>query len=285
MIKLLWDDWLEHAIALIPSLVEGRTVSDDETWRAIESSESLLDGFASVAEILAENADEQGSLELYHGYSKILERYNRPLPPNSSYRDSDFDFFKFLGHAFLATQVAFLVESEQWSILSGMLAEPIALDSRGPERVPLFFQQMERHLDCLDRRKTRLQLMRKSLHCDALKALFDHSRLSKRISLQTLQSGDYFLFLRALEKPPDLFSRWCPRSCEFMKDFPEFLKRSVSSRYASKISEPLKISSIAQFRERLEFSFAIAKRMFSDDWGRHSFHCLVRPSDIGSTWY
>lgn len=261
--------YMEELTALIVSLAPDfsrKEERDELLMRAIDSAKPLIAEFCAVSELIAAMNAVQAAQGIYRGFGKLLEHYDTPAGFSGHSVDSDFDFFKFMGHEMFVTFVAHLIREERWDMLADLLDEDmIVTNARGGRTGAVSFNHVSKHVRLLDDRNSRLSLKRASLHADMLIGLHKDTDIGGYLSVEEFIGADYFLFLRSViqgETTPYRFE-WRPWSALYLNRPPQFLLKAVQIRYAEKLLRPLRLGNVELLRKRLAERSALLVQLFS----------------------
>ena len=90
--------------------------------QALAPTVDLVQEFAQIAEVIATTRAVEVAHTLYKGFELLIEKYNLPRGFSGSFRDIDFDYYKFLGHELFVTLFSFLIREKQWGFCWVMLS-------------------------------------------------------------------------------------------------------------------------------------------------------------------
>ena len=254
----------EHAVRgaideFIAALVEVAPVHTDEPWdevfvRALEDTKPLRREWQKLCGRIAANRHLDAAVSLHRGFRTFLEHYE-PFPAaDQSYRDSDFDFFRFYGHECYVTFIAELLALDQFTILKKVLDRRIYYVTRKGGKLTSFASISE-YVPTFNHRNDRLKLRRMSVHADVLAARHGFSGVNGRhLKSRDFLDADFFLFLRD--------ERWIPASSVYLEDCPRFLVEAAVKTYATELFDVLGLANRAQLRD------VVARRtaVLQDTW-------------------
>lgn len=264
MTRKYMEELITHIVSLAPEFSR-KEERDDLLVRAIESAKPLIAEFCGVSELVAAMNTVPAAQGIYRGFGKLLENYNTPAGFSGHSVDSDFDFFKFMGHEMFVTFVALLIKEERWDMLAELLDEDmIVANARGGRTGAVSFNYVSKHVRLLDDRNKRLGLTRASLHADLLNGLHRDTNIGGYLSAEEFIEADYFLFLRSVIQG-ETASRleWRPWSALYLDRPPQFLLKAVRNKYAEKLLRPLRLSTVELLRERLAERSALLGGVFA----------------------
>jgi hypothetical protein len=280
--------WLTAQLAAICPACGGARPDDEELVDALTNSVPLVVQFAQLAEMIARHGALESAVALMRGFESILQGYFLPPGRGGSFRQTDFDFAKFVGHELFVTLASALLRAERFDVLQAVLDVDLCVDTNNG-RVNQPWMELSEYCALLDDvRNQRLKLGRASVRADLLKARHTTGDLARVSPFEAFMEADYFLFLAADLHPQDspLISfaggAWRPWSNLFMEwKAPAFLVRSERTSFAQKLLGPLKLPDIDTFRARYAERGRLVARLFERSVG--IFHLgQVKPETIGS---
>jgi hypothetical protein len=245
--------------------------NDEALVELLPLSAPAVSVFAEVAEATARHNATEAALALMRGLELVLQRFRFPPGRGGSYQETDFDFYRFLGHELLAIFVACLVRNERWQLAAEVLNEPLAIDTN-QGRQTRNFTALSRHVALLDQRNQRLGLRRVSLHGDILKERHEAPPLNA-VPFYDFVEADWFLYLRseiqgdstATSVGGDL---WRPWSCVYAESHgtPNFILRMERRVKAEQMVTAFNVPDLATFQGRYAERCGNLKKMFRDPW-------------------
>jgi hypothetical protein len=266
--------WLTEEIAALAS-----NKSFDE---AIGQTKGIVLEFARLAEVIATMNAFEAAHAMYKGFGSILECYNLPRGFVGTYQDTDFDFYKFMGHELFVTFFSFLIREKRWKLSTELLEEDIYIENPNgtskPELVP--FTYVSKQIQLLKFRNKNQNLGRVSLHADFLNKRHTEEVIAELVPMQQFMDADYFLFLRA-EIASEGFGGWVPWSTLYLEQPPKYLIEASRAKYAQELLQPLGAITIATLREQVDRSISTLQQVFGYNLG---FSPLgnFEPQTIGS---
>jgi hypothetical protein len=248
------------------SSAEQNSELDELLIQSLEQTLSVVFDFSRLTEAIAAQESAKAAGNLYKEFGTLLELYNARPGNSSSYRSTDFDFFKFVGHELFVTFFASLVRAELWDLVADLLESDLFIrNSRGYKAEAVPFTYASQHVGLLAYRNDRLKLRRISLHADLLNARHSQGALGQLIPIQQFMEADYFLFLRSqLERAEDSgWADWLPWSTLYMRyTAPSYLLKARRRNYAELLLRPLGVGDIETMRVRLEERAPKLERFF-----------------------
>jgi hypothetical protein len=247
---------------------------DEAIVGQIEKGTDAVLQFAEAADLAARYGSLPAVLALYRSFGILWQLCELPEGFAGSYRETDFDGFKFLIYEMLVVLVAGLIRADRWDLLAQVLAEDIFVEGRRNSEY-VRYPQLRLIAGSLDRvRKQRLKLPRVSVTSDLVGARITTGPLAKALSARAFMDADYLLYLRSalLEEDEDaahgisLYNVWIPRSSPFMHHTPAYLKRAQSHRFLSLLSEACGVTEQV-FKQRIGGRLNQWVKFFAGGWG------------------
>lgn len=270
-------------VALAPDLSRGDDL-DERLVRAIDQTEELVLEFSSLSEAVAGVDDRATALALYKGFGPLLGHYRPQRGFSGTFREVDFDFYKFVGHELFVTLFSFLVREERWELVADLLSEQIYVDNLPTGASGLVhFAYVSRYVGLLEHRRRKLELGVASLHAHILNERHTTGELGRLVPTREFADADYFLFLRAeLEaEEEDRRITWKPWSAPYMTGpVPRYLAEATRAKYAERLLRPLGVKDLETLRERLSARAGKLELLFRDSVWFDS-PVIFNPREIG----
>jgi len=124
--------------------------SDEGFVQAIASSAPLVREFDQLAAEIASGDARDAAPSLCKGFEQILALYYPPEGVPGSYRSTDFDFPKFIGHELFVLFVGHLLQHERFTTLNDCLAENLYGPNGRREDHLYSFRDLSKHIALLD---------------------------------------------------------------------------------------------------------------------------------------
>jgi hypothetical protein len=239
--KSLNSRYLEFAPKFPEAQEEGEP--DDILIQAIEKTLHISIEFARLAEATAILNSNEVAITLLKAFDQILEHYRTPRGFSGHYQETQFDFFKFIGHELFVIFISFLIRENRWELITNILDEGIFINN-APSGMPdsVSFEYISEYIESLRYRKQRLQLNRISIHADILNERHTSGKLGEICPMDQFIAADLFLFLRA-------DSKWTPWSTLYLfEHFPKFIVEAKREKYAKQLLQPLGVKDIDTLR-------------------------------------
>lgn len=217
-------------------------IDDEALVRGLSEAVPLVTEFSEVAEIVAAYDAESAVEEFLRIFEDIVSRYDQRSGFVGSFRNTDFDYYKFLGHELYVGFIAALIREEKWQQIDGVLRAQLHVRNTVREEKTVSFDDISAYTALLDEvRRDRLQKpgegRRISVRADILKDRYSSPPLSTKVSWEEFCAADYFLYLRSkVQGNGSAWRSWIPWSVLYLKEVPSFVQRSVSKDYAARVS-------------------------------------------------
>jgi hypothetical protein len=228
---------------------------DEDLVRALEATKSSMIEFTTVAEAIAVHDARDAARALFEGLEHVLVGYAVRCGYVGSFRDTDFDLHKFVGHEATVTLFALLLRERRWDLIADLLGSEIFVKGANGDKARRFVD-LSSQVKLLKVRKDRLRSNRISLHADLLKERHETGELGKLMPFEELAEADYFLLLRGELEVGDVQRwgvAWAPWSTVFMEhaDPPRYLREAERRTSAEPIARALGVPDAVSLRERL----------------------------------
>lgn len=230
---------------------------DDSLVAALEAGKSMVSRFWRVVETFVVYRDDAVKEELLRGFEQLLRRYDFPAGVGGAYRNTDFDYFKFLGHELFVLLIAGYIREEAWAPLGSVLSEPLHVTgSSRPDRT-VFADELSEYTGLLDEDRARRLgaggATRISIRADMLKARYSEGDLATDVGWPLFSSADLFLALR-FSHVVNPYAFWRPWTALFIKDLPDYLLRASARSNAAKLATALGVPDVDAARTRVTSS-------------------------------
>lgn len=243
-------DVLSRLDAATPDWNANRGKEPEVLLSAIATTPPLVVDFAMLAEATALRMEQLAQFRqpFLEFFGALLDRYS-PGREGIQYRDTDFDFIRFLAHELFTSFIAVLLRDRLWKAIAEFAAASLSVTNRwvsdkGRERIWKLSEYAE-GLDA-DRRDLRHELLEKRHSSNALGDL---------IPFHQFADADYLLYLRGqIERPDDERTMlWLPWSWRALwRRAPDFLHEAETRTAAAGLAEALGVSSVEILRELLD---------------------------------
>ncbi len=195
---------------------------------------------------------EENILKLHRFLESLIPYMSRP-EQITSYRDWDFDNFKFLAHELFLYAIAILIKLERFDQTNVLLTQQYYLSRDvGHEKNNMTnFTKFRSYIKSLEHRNNRLELRRLSVRSDIL----EQRSSSSGLDFKYLMQADFVLFMRADIDRKEVYNSWWPETLLYARRHHgafEIFARSISKSYFDKTKCLLNISSPKELLPILE---------------------------------
>lgn len=202
---------------------------------------------------------EENTLKIHRFFESLIPYMKRPENV-TSYRDWDFDNFKFIVHELFLYAVAIFIKFEKYQSANYLLEQKYYLPGNSDygRDVMIDFTKFREFMQSLDHRNKRLELRRLSLRADLLK-----ERCSGvGIEFRHLMQADFVIFMRAELETEDDYGRWWPETLIWLGHYHstfEIFARSISKLFFDRVKVLLAIEKPSDLDDLLQ-SYKTDKR-------------------------
>ena len=215
---------------------------DELLVQALSKTLPVVAEFAKIAQHIAEMDSFKAAWGYYKGFEYLLQRYDVPQGFHGSFRETDFDFYKFIGHELFVNFFSFLIREHRWAIIENLLYEELLVEHM--RRRMESFRYVSSHIRLLEYRHQRLKLRWKSLHAMMLNERHTEGILADIAPMQQFTDADFFLSLR-----PEGWNAW---SVLYLQEIPRFILEARRIPHAEQLCKSLNLENIMQLRERFD---------------------------------
>lgn len=190
---------------------------------------------------IAANFDTIETRRLLHGFFERLMPYLEMPDGVTTFRDWDWDNFKFIVHELFLYAIASLIRYERFEAAAYLAGTRYYVPRNNIEGkdVMAHFGTFRRYMKSLDFRNKRLQLNRLSLRADLLKERCNASEFNFR----QLMQADFILFIRGELQLKAAYSGWFPETLLYAHSgMFEVFARSRSKSYFDRLKTLLGVS-------------------------------------------
>jgi hypothetical protein len=263
------DKLAPHAVAGDPA---------ENLVKAIERSRSIVDDFGRVAQAAAAERSPDAVHGLVQGMEHLLKRYQfRQMA--GSFRESDFDLFKFLGHELTAVLAGHLIKAERWSLVGSLFSEQIHHNDLGERPQPVGIDRLSAHallLGALSKKEQKI-----SVHADLLKGRHEAEPPVGGLAFEDVLAGDLMLFLGTYD-PEHEYSLWYPRSAPYLgRRLPRFLSATTTLPASKNLATALQKEDLEVMKAHVGAAWSFLGKALQGEgiWVRSSFE----PNQIVTT--
>ena len=226
---------------------------DEAVIKNIEAFLPYRNEFIQLLLTIARYDSREEFIERLHRFFESLIPYMFRPEGVTSWRECDFDNFRFIIHELFLYAVAILVKLERFQQAAMFLSQRyyVSANSDYGRDVMVSFSIFRQYMESLEYRNRRLKLHRLSLRADLLKERCQ----AIGIDFRYLMQADFVLFIRADLYSEELSDRWWPETLLYLGHFPgpfEIFARAESKRYFEKIKCLFDIDSPDDFKQLLE---------------------------------
>lgn len=238
----LYSEYLEN---VIKQLEKSRPVFskfaeyDDAIVSQVQEGMQISYSFIEAAAEAIKYKDIDAIDVLYSFFGSVLKFCSVPDDYIGSYRDTDFDGFKFLVYEMFVSFISLLIKNNGWDIIARILKNDLFIEKKYEGKY-ISFVRISSYNQSLDEiRNNRLNMKQTSIMADFIKVRFTSGDLSQFVSHKDFMEADYFLFMRTICHVNDSDYRsslWSPRSCVYLERSPIYVSKAESKSFLRKIS-------------------------------------------------
>jgi len=215
-------------------------------------------------------APSDKNIQIIHKFFESIILYMKRPENITTYRDWDFDNFKFIAHELFLYAIGIFIRFENFNQANFLLEQKYYLPENSDygRDVMMGFSVFRNHMESLEHRKTRLKLNRISLRADLLK----NRCTGVGIEFRHLMQADFVLFMRGAIDAES----WFPETLMWLGDYHstlEIFARSISKKYFEQAKVLLGIDKPSDLKELL-LSYQENKRNLPM-WDFESFNPAV----------
>lgn len=248
---------------------------DEKLFQAIKKTVPLIKGFDSIANAISAYGASDVAVALFKSFEVLITRFNTPKGFSGSYRRTDFDLYKFVGHESIVILIAYLIKDERWELINDILGTRIHMENHPSGRADTVgFDTLSNHLALLDEVRTNRLVIdnqkRVSIHADVLKDRHENLPLAENLTWEEFKDADHFLCLYSIIHNQDDFGSWWPRSYVYFGDrIPRFIVDAYSKKGAENLAKAFGLESVKDLKTKLQN--AIAKYQKGISGSSHGF--------------
>ncbi|MFO7744556.1 MAG: TIR domain-containing protein [Psychroflexus sp.] len=222
--------------------------------------------------------------QMTHKFFELLIPYNYRKEISGSYREWDFDNFRFITNELFLYAIAIMIRNQAYEFVSYLLSNRYYYDDSSYGNSNLkHFSDFYHHLKSLEYRNNRLEKRRISLHADLLIKRCEGSGLSKN----QLMEADLILYLRSCNDSNKDDNRyfWYPLTLVYAvrgggTSFENFA-RSRSKSFFNKFKTVLGLNSLEEFNSFMELFKGNNNTPRFDGWPLN-ISALTNAQEIGT---
>lgn len=255
---------------------------DDLIVQSIEEFTPYRDQVVQLVRVIAQYSPTiEYAAKLHRFFERLLPYMERP-EHLTSWREDQFDNFKFIAHEMFLHALAVLIDGERFDLANHLLASPyyMAGQSEVGRNAIVDFNYFRQHAKSLEFRNQRLKSRRYSLRADLLN---ERAKLAG-VSFSSIMQADFVAFLRnrrALEGWP----RWWPETLVYsLHAYGPFEKfaRSSSRQYFDHFKILIGVQTPDEFREFCATLAGDQERLPRWDFDRVDVQTLAGAKDVGT---
>lgn len=244
---------------------------DEAVIKNIEAFLPYRNEFIQLLLTIARYDSREEFIERLHRFFESLIPYMFRPEGVISWREWDFDNFRFIIHELFLYAVATLIRLERFQQAAILLSQRYYVPGKSDygHDVMVSFTILRQYMESLESRNKRLDLRRLSLRADLLKERCQTTGIDFRYLMQ----ADFVLFIRADLYSEGSFDRWWPDTLLYLGHFPgpfEIFARAESKRYFEKMKYLFDVQIPDDFKQLLE-EYKQGKRKLPT-WGFNSFN-------------
>ena len=226
---------------------------DEAVIKNIEAFLPYRNEFIQLLSTIARYDSREEFIERLHRFFESLIPYMFRPEGVTSWRERDFDNFRFIIHELFLYAVAILIKLERFQQAAMLLSQRYYVPGNfnyGRD-VMVSFSIFRQYTESLEYRNKRLKLRRLSLRADLLKKRCQTTGIDFRYLMQ----ADFVLFIRGELYSEGLFDKWWPETLLYLGRFSgpfEIFARAESKRYFEKMKCLFDVQSPDDFKPLLE---------------------------------
>ncbi|MEM1389532.1 MAG: SEFIR domain-containing protein [Pseudomonadota bacterium] len=221
-------------------LPKGTAPEGDEYLENIQSFMPYRNEFLEVVRTISDYSEDMKYIRLIHSFFENIQNYFYPSDDTTSYREIDFDNYKFFAHELFLHTGAILIAAGRYEAFNYLVETSYYLARRAERGQDAMrnFTTLRHYLKSMKDRNEALNLRRISLTADFIKnrAASSGSEFSK------IMEVDFLLFLRAELMALGTYKRWYPDTLLYAgygAGTFEIFERSRSRKYFESIKPAL----------------------------------------------
>lgn len=245
---------------------------DDAVVSNIDKFKPYRDEFIQLVSTISHYAPTIESVQKLHRFMESLIPYMFRPETIASYRDWDFDNFRFIIHELFLYNLAILIKMEQFELANVFLSQHYYVENiPGYENQSMVeFIVFRQYMESLDYRKSRLNLNHLSLRA----TLLEERNAGSGIDFKHLIQADFVIFMRAEVEDEADRNGWWPETLPYLSRYRgrpfEIFARSISHVYFDRVKDLLGIDKKDDLVPLLE-SYKYRKRKLPS-WESSSFN-------------
>lgn len=214
----LLRDYVDAVVAELPhfkiDLQDGEH-HDDAVVREVERLRPYSNEFQNIVSALVRYSPSRAIFDILLSSLEQVATFMYRPPDVNTWREDDFDAYKIFSHEIFLTTFAITLREKQFDLSSAQVNRAYfirGLDRNAQSRSSVSFTAFCELPSALDRRSSRLNLRRQSLHADYIKEW--HERHS--LTFDDVMQADFVLWIASLVRlTADDWRRWYPITLVF----------------------------------------------------------------------
>jgi hypothetical protein len=205
---------------------------------AVDATVPLIAQFDELASTVAAMDSQSGIDGIVKGFESLLALYNWPSGQSGSYKQYDFDLFRFLGHEMSVMLLSRLLREERTDMIAGLFeARFHCLNAPNRDKYGLSsWDSLSAPVVLWDQHRTTSRI---SIRADVLNERHG-GPLASLVSWDEFMNAEFLLYLGLKD--------WLPWSYVYMRDTPRVLAESTHRIGARKLRTMLRLPDIDQLR-------------------------------------
>jgi hypothetical protein len=235
---------------------------------ALDTTIPTVNSFARLGQLIAAMNDADAARAALRSFVPIFEHYDNPRGWGGTYKEEDFDYWRFIGHELLVSLIAPLLTEERYEIINDLLDEPLTVNNaRYNEGKPVdytYASEWLRSFEPLNQEHRKI-----SFHGHILQQRHE-GPLADVLPLEQFCAADYLLYLRGELRTPELDEReyaWIPWSGVYLRATPPFIHSATRIAIAQRLATTLGTPDVATLKTRLNERASKFSRLWSRGLG------------------
>lgn len=230
---------------------------------ALQNTIPLVTEFTKIVQVATEYKAYDILGVIYKGFEIIMEKYDFPVGASGAFRDTDFDFFKFLGYELFVTLFSFLIQEENWAEVADLLDNNLIVRTQQkPSGEELPYGYLSRHVQLLEDYNERTRSNRITYQGFLINERHSNGELGEILPIASFTETDYFLYFRSCLIYNREFYQWAPMSSVYMKQPPRYLINAFRIKHAEHLCRALNTSSVQELRNKIFEHIDMLRRPF-----------------------
>lgn len=251
-------------------ILERQGEFDDLVVKSIEDFTPYRNEFIQLLITISIYSQDEDYINLIHRFFEQLIPYLYKPPEITSWREWDFDNFRFIVHELFLYTIAIFLKDERFSYALYLMSQDyfVPRHAEYSRNTMVSYDAFVTYMKSFEHRNNRLKLNLLSLQADLLK----ERTHSTGVDFRYLMQADFVLFIRKEVENVDQSCCWWPYTLIYIEHFNsafEIFARSISKSYFNKVKELILIEK-PQDLESLLTSYRDKSRKLPS-WSFNSF--------------